>query len=125
MRFEYAGRAAVKSRMELLLDHSVFEALIGRHEFLDRELPGLCVIYFTASWCGPCRRLRLEEIVGSVSPTVHWYKCDVDANSYTSGYCGIRSIPSFMVIHNKKILGTLSNSDSDKIIAWLKATVPS
>jgi thioredoxin-like negative regulator of GroEL len=109
--------------MELLLDHSVFEALIGRQES-EKPLPGLCIVYFTASWCGPCRRLRLADIMGCVSPTVHWYKCDIDANSYTAGFCNIRSIPTFMIIHDKKIVATLSNSDSDKVIAWLRATVP-
>lgn len=109
--------------MEPLLDHTVFEALIGRIES-EKPLPGLCVIYFTASWCGPCRRLRLNDIVGSISSSASWYKCDIDQNNYTAGYCGIRSIPTFMVIKNTKILGTFSNSDSDKIIAWLKATVP-
>jgi beta-lactam-binding protein with PASTA domain len=36
-------------------------------------------------------------------PDVEWLKCDVDQNNYTPGYCGIRSIPSFIVVANGKV----------------------
>jgi hypothetical protein len=47
----------------------------------------------------------------------------MDDNEYTAGFCGIRSIPSFMVIKDKKILGTLANSDTEKVLAWITQTL--
>jgi len=108
--------------MDLLLNQETFEGLIGK---VDADmLPELCVIWFTAGWCGPCRRLRMTDIMASVPSSVHWYKCDVDQNNYTAGYCNIRKIPAFMVIYRQKILGSLVESDTDKLIAWLQTIVP-
>jgi len=37
----------------------------------------LVIIYFTASWCGPCNRLNLDTIT-RIRPGIQWYLCDVD-----------------------------------------------
>jgi thioredoxin-like negative regulator of GroEL len=57
----------------------------------------------------------LEEVL----PEVNWLKCDVDQNNYTAGYCGVRSIPTFLIVADKKIVGTLSSSDTQKVIDWV------
>lgn len=95
-----------------------FEQLIGRVES-ETPVPSFCIVYFTAKWCGACKRLDLFAIESSV-PGATWYKCDIDINDYTAGYCGIRSIPTFLVIQNKKIMGQLGDSRTDEIIQWLK-----
>ena len=68
------------------------------------------------------QRLDLNKIVETASQAA-WYKCDIDENEYTAGFCGIRSIPTFLVIQNKKIVGQLANSNTDIVIAWLKRFV--
>ena len=77
------------------------------------------LIYFTASWCGACKRLDLDKIVKSV-PHAFWLKCDIDENDYTAGFCGIKSIPTFLVLKNMKVEGTLGESKTDNVIEWLK-----
>jgi hypothetical protein len=47
----------------------------------------------------------------------------MDENEYTAGYCGIRSIPTFLVIKNKAIKGTLGESRTEHVIKWLKEFV--
>jgi len=81
------------------------------------------VVYFTASWCGPCSRLDKDLIQASV-PGVTWYKCDIDQNKYTLGYCGLKTVPSFCVIKNSKFLGKFSSSDTSMVIEMLNS-VPS
>jgi thioredoxin-like negative regulator of GroEL len=109
--------------MILLHNQALFEKLIGRGDQSDaNDLPPINIVYFTARWCGACKRLDLEKLVGAF-PLAAWYKCDMDDNEYTAGYCGIRSIPSFMVIHDKKIKGTFSNSDTEKVLTWLTETI--
>lgn len=103
--------------MILLHNQDLFEQLIGRQPSHD-PLPPINIIYFTASWCGACKRLDLPQLVGAY-PLVAWWKCDIDQNDYTAGFCGIRSIPTFMVIKNQKILGTFSNSDTKQVLAWI------
>ena len=97
-----------------------FEQLIGVQPVPDgTPVPAFTVIYFTATWCGACRRLNMPALE-YVLPEVNWLKCDVDQNNYTPGYCGVRSIPAFLVVVNKKIVDMLGSSDTQKVIAWLK-----
>ena len=106
-----------------LLDQTMFEQLIGVQETEKGvTLPSVTGIYFTASWCTACRRVDLVAVQKAV-PGIEWLKCDVDVNQYTGGYCGIRSIPSFLVIKDKKILGTLGSSDTAEIVAWLQEKI--
>lgn len=81
--------------------------------------PPFCVIYFTAKWCGPCNGLPLKELIAS-NPNLHWYLCDVDDNNYSSGYCGVKSIPAFMSIINGKSTNMIASSDPNNIIPWLQ-----
>lgn len=111
--------------MILLHNQTLFEKLIGRGDEPDaKDIPPINIVYFTARWCGACKRLDLNKLVGAY-PLVAWWKCDIDDNEYTAGFCGIRSIPTFMVIKDKKILGTLANSDTEKVLSWIDETLNS
>jgi thioredoxin-like negative regulator of GroEL len=110
--------------MEYLDTQEQFEILIGRIPF-EKPLPKWCIIYFTATWCGPCRSIKMDLVLQKTNPTIQWFKCDVDRNDYTPGFCNVKAIPTFMMIHEKKILGTLQSSDTEKIIAWIESVVPS
>jgi thioredoxin-like negative regulator of GroEL len=107
-----------QDEMMLLQSQEQFETLLGRVP-TDKPLPPLVVIYFTAVWCKACKRLDLAEIQG-VLPKAIWMKCDIDKNDYTAGFCGIRSIPTFLVIQDKKVVSQLSDSRTEKVVEWLK-----
>jgi len=104
--------------MTLLLNQEDFEVLLGRVP-TDKPIPPLVVLYFTASWCKACKKLDLDAIQG-ILPNATWMKCDIDQNDYTPGFCGIRSIPTFLVIRETKIMGQLSNSNTEAVVEWLK-----
>ncbi len=107
--------------MDILETQDELEVLLGV-QTLPAGAPPLAsttCIYFTASWCGACAALDLDTIQKSVPPQISWLKCDIDQNKYSAGYCGIRSIPAFLVIHNKKVLGTLKSNQTAKVVAWL------
>jgi len=108
--------------MKYLMTQEEFEVLIGRAEPTD-ELPynpAPTVVYFTATWCGPCRSVRPDELEEGLKG-VQWLKCDVDQNQYTPGYCQVRSIPTFLVIKDKKILGKFSATGTDAILNNVQA----
>ena len=97
-----------------------FEQLIGRQPIPDDVvLPKVTVVYFTASWCGACRRLNLPALEQAF-PDVNWLKCDIDANNYSPGYCGVRGIPAFMVFAGGKPQGPFKSSSTEKVVAWLE-----
>lgn len=104
--------------MKYLITQTEFEELLGKQPLSSYDvLPNLTIILFTAMWCGPCKRINLD-LLESKFPA-NWLKCDIDQNDYTAGYCGIRSIPTFMVIYKTKIVDTKSSSNTEEIIAWL------
>lgn len=113
--------------MKHLKTQEEFEALIGRAKDANGDPisapAGDSVIYFTASWCGACRRLDLNRLLVAL-PKVNWYKVDVDENTYTPGFCGVRAIPSFLFIKDGKVVGsTLQSNDTMKVLAWIQEQV--
>jgi len=104
----------------LLISQIEMEKLLGFHPLEGGEvLPKLVFIYFTANWCGACKRLDLAAIEASV-PGATWLKCDIDQNNYTPGYCGVRSIPTFIAVAGNKLVGRVSNSNTASVIAWAR-----
>ena len=104
-----------KSKMTLLHSQEVFEDILK-----EKKPHPAIVIYFTANWCGPCKRINLPKIMTS-NPDIQWYLCDMDDNDYTAGYCGVKSIPSFLAIKNgKPITPAIQNSNADAVVDWLK-----
>jgi thioredoxin-like negative regulator of GroEL len=106
--------------MTPLLTQLQYEELLRPHNPTNKYEP-IVGIAFGAEWCGPCQRLDKDKIV-DLTPGVKWYYCDVDQNDYTLGYCGIRSIPSFVLIQdgifNKN---TLTGAGSHHTVAqWVK-----
>lgn len=109
--------------MRYLMTQEEFEQLIGRQPVPEGTvLPHFTVVYFTATWCGACRALDMDAIV-QATPQVNWLKCDVDQNNYTPGFCGVRSIPTFLAIADGKVVGQLSNNNTQKVVAWVQTLV--
>lgn len=104
--------------MTPLPSQEFFESLIAKGVPHDH----LVVCRFTASWCGPCKRLDINAIQ-SVSDKIVWYVCDLDENDYTPGYCGIKTIPAFLAIVDGKPQPVFQSSKTDEVIAWLKTMV--
>ncbi|MGL4534227.1 MAG: thioredoxin [Fusobacteriaceae bacterium] len=69
-----------------------------KSEVLDN--PGVVLLDFWASWCGPCKMLApiLEELAEET--TVKICKVDVDSNNELAGEFKIRSIPTIIIFKN-------------------------
>lgn len=104
--------------MEHLVSQDLFETFLGIQPS-EKPVPGFIVIWFSARWCGPCRRVNEAFLLENITEA-KWYKCDVDENSYTTGFCNVKGIPAFIAIANKKIVGTLQSSDTLKITEWVQ-----
>ncbi len=103
-----------------LPNQEYFESLLARPSSDPTSFKPLVIIYFTARWCGACKRLDLPRLIAS-RPDAEWFVCDVDENPYTPGYCGLKTIPAFQAISYGKALPLLSNSQNEAVGAWLAA----
>lgn len=111
--------------MKFLDTQEMFETLWFHKE--DSPLEGMrasdkgWLVYFTATWCGPCQRLdvsKLDETATKSGLTL--WKCDITKNDYTPGYCGVRSIPTFMFFQPGKSVKTLQSSDTEAVVQWIQ-----
>ena len=56
------------------------------------------ILYFTASWCGPCR--TLGPIMESLNGQINYRKLDVDNEQDLAVKYKIRSVPTLVLIEN-------------------------
>jgi ubiquitin C len=72
----------------------------------------LVVVDFTATWCGPCQRIKpaFHHLADSTGDVV-FLQVDVDANEETAAHCNIESMPTFHFYKNGKLVHQFSGAD--------------
>jgi thioredoxin 1 len=81
------------------------------------------LFYFTASWCGPCQKIKplLEKISEGADPEkLEVYMIDIDENDNLASEFKIRSVPSFYLYHKKELKGQTGGADIKKVQELLK-----
>ena len=77
------------------------------------------IFYFTASWCGPCKRVTpaIETIMEQYnSDKIRIYKIDIDNNENDDlcNKCHIESVPTFILIKDRRIIDSVKGANSTK-----------
>jgi thioredoxin-like negative regulator of GroEL len=106
-----------------LPNHEAFEAMLRPRKnvegYVEQTYPEWVCICFSATWCGPCKRLDKTALVAA-TPGIVWYSCDVDENNHTLGFCGLHSIPGFCLIKNGNFKDRKTGASSvQDVLNWL------
>ena len=80
-----------------------------------------CVVYFTATWCSPCKELKPHYgRVSVMDPETNYYLVDVDKiDRNTVEYYNIQSIPQIFVMNKGEILKPILSRTSEGILGEL------
>ncbi|KAI8919129.1 thioredoxin-domain-containing protein [Powellomyces hirtus] len=76
----------------------------------------LCVVDFTAAWCGPCKAVapRFEKLADQYKDVV-FLKVDVDENQAIARECGVTAMPTFHIYRAGKKLEEVVGADIVKV----------
>ena len=73
----------------------------------------LTVLYFTATWCGPCKAIAPNvQAFSEKYPSVNFYKIDVDALEELTMYAGVNCMPTFQLYKAGEHVDTLEGADA-------------
>ena len=81
------------------------------------------LFYFTAKWCGPCKRISplIEKLSEGLDESkVEIYKVDLDENDELSTELKVKSVPTFYLFKGKELQGQCSGADIKKVHQLLK-----
>lgn len=74
------------------------------------------ILYFTATWCGPCKMLKpkIQAMQSQLPITI----LDVDTNAEAVGKYSIRNVPTIIVTNGSNEIGRLvgNNITQERIV---------
>ena len=100
-------------------DVDIFNKIITQND----ECPDLIICYFTATWCGPCKKISpVVTNIGENNDHLRVIKIDVDEFADISGFCQIDCMPTFQFYKNNNIepVHSFSGADTEELINTIK-----
>ena len=100
--------------MECITEDNV-KQIIEQSEYL--------LFYFTASWCGPCQKIKPQIIKlkeGLKTNNIKFYMIDIDENDTLCEKCNIKSVPTFILFKDKQEIGQCNGANIIPVAELIK-----
>ncbi|XP_019170748.1 PREDICTED: thioredoxin H2-like [Ipomoea nil] len=80
----------------------------------SKQTNKLMVIDFTATWCGPCKRMEptINEFAAQYTD-VEFVKIDVDELPDVAQYFEVQAMPTFVLVKNGNVIDKVVGADKD------------
>ena len=89
---------------------------VSNYSELTNNSAPLNVLYFTASWCGPCKMIAPHvESLAQKYPNVNFYKIDVDVFEELSASAEVECMPTFRLYKNNELVESLEGADANAL----------
>lgn len=86
------------------------------------ENPGVTVVRFSATWCGPCIRMKpiYAEVAEEIGASAKFTEVDIDHAPEIAGAYGVRSVPTTIVFKDGEpvdsVLGLVPKSQLTDLV---------
>ena len=99
------------------------DALVDLDDTLSliKESKTPLIIWFTASWCGPCKSIQhFYEELAKVIDGCDFYSVDIDEGEDISDHFNIRSVPKFILFKDNSIVDTVNGANKEALGTAIK-----
>ena len=92
-------------------------------ELVSKKKP--IIIKFTATWCGPCKRIapKFSELVEKVKHLVDIVIVDADKGCDICSALKVRGYPTFVSYVNGEMAESMVGASDSELLAFFKATI--
>lgn len=106
---------------------STFTEIKNQEEFDSAIKNEYVLIDATATWCGPCQKIKPEIVKLSKEYTnINFYYCDVDECDECSVQDNVRVLPTFLLYENGKLFKKLEGGGKkglQNVIKWMDVMI--